>query len=596
MAMSVSLTDRQRRTQLWASVAARTATVAGVFVLVVLGIMAWVFASRLVKDPLDSEHYRTLKVRLADLRKQPSSESLTRELDEVLEQIRAEDLRLRQEYFRQRRLASHGAWLLLGGMAVFLAAAKTAATLRRTLPTPDTQVVRHDLETQPVRAGRWAVSGLGVLLAGAMMALAVGIKPELPATGPPVVASPNGNVPSDLPTREALLKNWPAFRGFTGSGISPYDNIPTRWDVKTGEGIVWKSPIPLSGNSSPVVWNGQLFLTGATPNKRQVFCYDTASGKLLWQQDVPGIAAGDLKVNKETGYASPTPATDGRRLYVSYATGDLAALDFTGHLVWQRSLGLPVKNPYGHATSLRVWRNLLLVQFDQGAAREGLSRLLALDTTTGHTAWEVKRGVPSSWSSPILIEVDGQDQLITCGDPWVIAYSPADGKELWRADCLRQDVGPSPVFAEGVVYTTVEYRATTAIRTGGQGDVTKTHVLWENEDGAPDTCSPLVAGPYVFLLTTYGARLTCLDRKSGKAMWELEVEGQFSASPCLAGKYVYLFGMDDKGKAVVIEPGPAAGKVVSTTEMGAKVMASPAFQDGRLYVRTETELFCIGKK
>jgi outer membrane protein assembly factor BamB len=341
-----------------------------------------------------------------------------------------------------------------------------------------------------------------------------------------------------------------------------------------------------------VVWNDRLFLTGASRTARRVFCYETATGRLLWQRDVPGTA-GEPTVNGETGFASPTPATDGRRVYVAFATGDLAALDFAGNPAWVRALGVP-KNPYGHAASLRVHADRLLVQLDQGTAKEGLSRLLALDTATGQTAWEAKRPVPSSWSSPLVANVNGREQAITCGDPWVIAYDLADGRELWRADCLKGDVGPSPVFAGGVVYAAVEYRGTAAVRADGQGDVTKTHVLWSVADGAPDVTSPLAAGPYVFLLTSYGSHLTCLDAKSGDERWQMDVEGSFMASPSAAGRYVYLFDLD--GKAFVLEPGAAAGKTVFTTDMGDKITASPAFRGGRIFVRGEKELFCVGKK
>ncbi len=466
------------------------------------------------------------------------------------------------------------------------------------------------------------------------------------------------------PSREECLKNWPAFRGFLGSGISPYDNVPTRWDVKTGEGIVWKSPVPLEGNSSPVIWNDRLFLTGATRDKRQVYCYDTATGKLLWQQDVPGTPAGDLKLNELTGFASPTPATDGRHVYVSFATGDLAAFNMAGNLIWKRSLGIP-KNHYGHASSLRVWQDKLIVQFDQGTDKEELLRLLALDTLTGKTVWEAKRpNIPVSWSTPIVIEVNGQapspqplspgagergrgegpqEQIITCGDPWVIAYNPTDGQELWRAKCLRGEVGPSPVFAGGIVYPAVEYEAASAVRANGKGDVTATHIIWSLKDpDVPDMCSPLVAGSNFYFLTSFGARLNCCAIASGDKKWVAEIESQFRASPSMAGKFIYLFGADEEGKAFVLEPAPPEAKIILgrtqltiqtiaaqtlgpggvplgpaiqlvtaapvaeidaippaiafTTSMGEKISACPAFQDGRIYVRGQKELFCIGKK
>lgn len=604
---------------MWAGVAGRTATVAGVFVVFVLALLAWSHAQRLARDPLDSEQFRALQAELKELKDQPVTDAVRQRVERVLVEIRAEDLQLRREYFQQRRFAAGGAWLLLAGMVVFLTASKLSATLQRKLPTPEPADGEADPDGQRARIGRWAVAGLGLALAAAMLALGYATTPTLPeswsppesmAAAPSAATNPGASAsatpvqrpatvvnpvaaPAGLPTREECLKNWPAFRGFTGSGVAVGDNYPTRWDVKSGNNVVWKSPVPLSGHSSPIVWGDRLFLTGGGKESRQVLCYDTATGRLLWQKPVPGTVPPDLTTSEHTGYAANTPATDGRRVYVTFATGDVAAFDFAGNSLWARNLGTP-KNTLGHAASLRVHANRLLVQLDQGTAKQGLSRLLALDTATGQTVWEAKRPVPNSWSSPIVAEVKGKAQVVTCADPWVIAYDPADGRELWRADCLRQDVGPSPVVVDGVVYASVEYRGTAAVRADGQGDVTKSHVAWSNPEGAPDTTSPLAVGPHVFLLTTYGSMFNCLDAKTGEKRWDKEIDGPFMASPTAAGKYVYLFGHE--GKAFVLEPGPADAKVVFSTTLADKVSATPAFCNGRIYVRGEKQLICIGAK
>jgi len=615
---------QRRKAGSWEPVAVRSAAVAAVFVGLVVALLVWDYGHRLVKDPLDSAGFQALKKRAAELKQQEQTEAVQREFDETLTAIREEDFRLRQAYFRQRRFAGRGAWLLLGGIAVLLVAAKTLATLRRKLPAPELQAVPQDTEAQMARIGRWSVAGLGVLLVAAAVALSVGVRTELAGTvgdaagpsgglasaGPEAVAprpdqpdSPDGNEPklaptahpTDVPSMEEFAKNWPGFRGPAGSGISAYNNVPTRWDVKSGDTIAWKTPVPLEGNSSPVVWNNRIFLTGATEAKRQVFCFDAADGKLVWQKDAPGTPASTAKppkVMEATGFAAPTPATDGRRVYASFANGDLAAFDFAGNLAWARSFGIP-NNHYGHAASLRVVRGLLIVQLDQGLAKDGLSKLMALDAATGQTVWGAKREIPVSWCTPIVIEVKGQEQIVTCGDPWVIAYDLADGKEIWRADCLRQEIGPSPVFADGIVYAAVEYKAASAIRADGQGDVTQTHVLWFTEDDVPDLCSPLATPQHLFLLTTAGT-LTCYDAKKGKKLWLKDIESRFMASPSLAGQLVYLFG--EEGKVFLVEPGPTEGKTVFETDMGESVAASPAFQDGRIYVRTKSQLICIGKK
>jgi outer membrane protein assembly factor BamB len=337
-----------------------------------------------------------------------------------------------------------------------------------------------------------------------------------------------------------------------------------------------------------------VFVTGATADQRQVYCYDAKTGKLLWTKDVPGTPQSNvkpLKVNDDTGYAAATVATDGRWVFATFANGDVAAFGLDGAPVWARSLGIP-ENSYGHASSPALFENLLLIQRDQATKKDGKSRLVALDAATGKTKWEVAREVPSSWPSPIVINSAGRNQIITCGDPWVIAYAPADGAEIWRAKCLRQDVGPSPTFADGIVYAVNEFPYLSAIRADGQGDVTATHVLWSGEDGLPDTASPLATSEYVFLLASYGT-LSCYDAKKGDFLWEKEFDASFTSSPSLAGKRVYLFSVE--GKAWVVEPGREGCEIVGECDLGEECVTSPAFQDGRLYIRGKTHLFCIGK-
>ena len=561
----------------WARIALWTAAVAGVFVCAVVALMAWDYAQRLTKDPLDSDDFKQHKRKLvAD----PENEDLK-------SQIQQWDLELREAYFGQRRFSAGGAWLLLAGVAVLLISLRTAATLRRKLPMPQLQPVLSDDETPRNAVARWAVSAMGVVLVGTAVGLSVGVGSLL---------HQEAAAPADEgPSKEEFAKNWPYFRGPGGLGISAYDNVPIAWDADKNEGIVWKTPVPLEGNSSPIVWNDRIFLTGATQKVRQVYCFDAASGKLLWQKDMPATPASQGKLpelSEDTGYACSTPATDGRRVYAWFAIGDLAAFDFDGNLVWSKSFGVP-RNGYGHGTSLTFWRNLLVVQFDQALPKDRKSKLMALDGRTGDTVWETPRDVPSSWCTPIVIEVDGQEQIIAGGDPWVIAYRPDDGKEIWRADCLRGDVVSSPVFADGLVYVTHERPQLSAIRPDGQGDVTASHIVWTGQDNLPDACSPLATPQYVLLLTS-GGMLTCYDAKGGKKLWAEDFEAVFKASPSLAGKYVYL--VSDEGKVWVVEPGPTGCKKVSQANLGESCTASPAFQDGRIYLRGKQHLFCVGKK
>ena len=220
--------------------------------------------------------------------------------------------------------------------------------------------------------------------------------------------------------------------------------------------------------------------------------------------------------------------------------------------------------------------------------------LLALDALTGETVYEKARPVAVSWTSTCLTAVEGRVQLITGAEPWVIAYDPSDGSEIWRADCLSGECGPSAVAARGVVYMGNEYCAMSAIRADGQGDVTDTHVPWSVEEGLSDTCSPLVTPEYLFLLAY---ELYCYDVKTGELLWdtydEIRFETVFTSSPGWAGGRLYLFGQD--GRGWIIEPTREKATVVAENDLAEECVTSPAFQDGRIYIRGEKHLFCIGR-
>ncbi len=401
-------------------------------------------------------------------------------------------------------------------------------------------------------------------------------------------------------------RHWHRFRGPEGSGISAFDSAPIEWDVTTGKGVRWKVPVPLPGNSSPVVWGARIFLSGATETIRHVYCFSTEDGSLLWQTEVPTKAESPFdpkKVAHETGFASPTPTTDGRRVFAMFATGDVAAMDFDGRLSWVRNLGIP-DSAYGYAASLEIFGDRLIIQFDQGSqAKEGKSRLIALDVESGESIYEVSRPVPNSWSSPAVVELAGRFQLLTCGAPWVISYDPASGLEIWRAKCLEGDVGPSPVVADGVVYAGNEYSVWSAIRGDGQGDVTSTHILWQAEENLPDLCSPLATSEFVFLLASWGI-LTCYDAKSGEKLWELDLKASFISSPGMAGNRVYVIGEKEEeqpdgkfetfGYCWVIEPTREGGKILACNPLGEGCTASPAFQENRIYIRGRKHLICVG--
>lgn len=624
----------------------RVVWVAVVLSLVVVGLMVWNYVGRVGKDPLESREFHELKQELTKTLKDESRPLKERQgrLDELQTQIRDLDLQLRQTYFAQRRFAALGGGLLVLFVAVGLLAARWAMTVRRKLPRPVAQPSGVDPELGIQRIGRWAVAALGGALTALAVMLALGFDTRLPADGkdgagalaqassaasvtsaggttaattatsgkpdaaatdpaaPGVasaatVAAPSGAAAKEAayPSEEEMAANWPRFRGHGGMGICTQTEIPTTWNAAEGTNILWKTAIALPGNNSPIVWGQRIFLSGADEESRKVYCVSVDDGKLLWEAEVPITPQSPKKppkISDETGFAAPSMATDGRRVFAIFANGDLAAFDFDGKLVWNQSFGL-FNSPYGYAASLCTHKQLVLVQIDHGESREGLSRMLGLDGATGKAVWDTPRPVPASWTSPVVARLADREQLITCADPWVIAYNPDDGKELWRAKCLKQDVGPSPVCAHGMVYAANEFPCLTAIKADGEGDVTKTHVAWTGEDGLPDTCSPLVTDKYLLLLASAGT-LTCYEAKEGKHLWEHDFDSAFKASPTLVGKYVYLIG--DEGKAWVVELGEEDCREVGTAELGENCTASPAFAPGKMFLRGAEHLYCVGKK
>jgi outer membrane protein assembly factor BamB len=341
-----------------------------------------------------------------------------------------------------------------------------------------------------------------------------------------------------------------------------------------------------------VVWGNRVFLTSGDEQAREVICFDTDTGRLLWQKALPPapeFQGKKLEAPEYTGFAAATAATDGQGVFAVYGTGELGAFDFSGKLVWSKCFGLP-ENLYGHSSSLLVWQGKLIVQFDQGDAEAGKSRLYAFDPATGRVLWEQRRAVPSSWTTPLILDTLRPQQVIVLGEPWVMGYDFADGRELWRVECLGTDLAPSPVFAGGLVIAVSASKQVVAIRPDGAGEVTKTHLAWRYEDNIPDITSPVSNGELVWFTTTDGF-LTCLDVKSGAKVYEQSLELDFNASPLLVGNQLLLFTLKGLGLAIAAD---RSFRELGRAELGEAVHASPALAGEHLYVRGVTNLFCLG--
>jgi outer membrane protein assembly factor BamB len=566
-----------------------SAAVAAAFCIVVGAIMAADYTRISVLDPLDTPALKTMKEQLG---KDSSNQ-------ELRGQIRKLDLQVRGQYSRSRSRIETGRFLLLSGVTVMLLAGGIAMACQKRPPMPSKMgalpfatKAREGFLVQQLP--KLTVAAVACILGGGLALLTV-----LKGTGAiwkpaPVELAGSPAQSDEYPSDDEVNRNWPNFRGPGGLGISPAADTPMQWDAKSGSGIVWKVPIPLAGNNSPVVWGDRVFLTGATGQKRSVFCFDAANGKLLWERPVDSGAKTNPDAeppSDDTGYAASTAATDGRRVCAIFANGDLACFDFAGRGLWTKSLGQP-ESAYGHASSLLMDRGLVLVQYDQGSAEGNKSAMLAFHAQSGKPAWKAARDVDNSWSSPILFSLDGRRQLVTVARPWVIAYNPADGKELWRAKWLEgyADVAPSPAYAAGRIIVANAQASVAAIPADGSGDVTA-RLAWQASEGLPDICSPLAFDGLAMLVES-GGGITCYDVATGKKVYQHNLQVAVNSSPVLAGGRIYL--LDREGVAHILQAGREF-KELGRSSLGEPCVTTPAFAGGRLYVRGQNHLFCIGK-
>lgn len=394
--------------------------------------------------------------------------------------------------------------------------------------------------------------------------------------------------------------NWPSWRGPGFNGVAAGKGYPTRWS-KT-ENVLWKASLPGKGASTPMVWGEQIVLTCGIEGKNGVLCLDR-NGKQLWQALVGSERAGKHK--KATG-SNPSAATDGKHIYVYFKSGDLACLDFAGKVLWQHNL----QQMYGEDT---LWHDLgtspvlTTAHVVVAVMHSGPSYLAAFDKETGKPAWKQDRNLdaPSeaaqSYSTPVLVQEEGRETLVVLGADHVTAHNAATGKELWRVGGLNPTGQmyfrsiSSPVVSDGIVVAPYARGATvTAIRLGGSGDVTKTHIAWTRDKLGADVPTPAAMGGKVYLCTDRG-ELACLDLHTGKTLWSgtaVKNRGAFSASPVLADGKIYITRED--GTTFVLEQGNEF-KVLATNELPDEfVVATPVFVDGRILIRTADHLYCIG--
>jgi outer membrane protein assembly factor BamB len=400
----------------------------------------------------------------------------------------------------------------------------------------------------------------------------------------------------------AVAGNWPNWRGADFSGVAPGSGYPTQWS-KT-ENVLWRADLPGRGASTPIVWGERIIVTCAVDGGNGVLCLDSA-GKLVWKKAIGTERPG--KKDKASG-CNPSAVTDGERLYVYFKSGDLACLDFSGEVLWQQNL----QALYGADT---LWWDLgtspVLTKDNVVIAviQTGPSYVGAFDRKTGKPAWKVERksNAPvesaQSYTTPVVVNDDGKEILVVLGADIVTAHQASDGKELWRVEGLnptgQQNFRSisSPIVAHGIVVAPYARGATlTAIRLGGTGNVTKSHVVWSKADRlAADVPTPATQDGKVYFCTDMGV-ISCLDLKTGDVVWTGRTERSgtaFSSSPVIVDGKIYVTRED--GTTFVVKQGPAFELLGKNELEGESVVATPVFVDGRILIRTREHLYCIGK-
>lgn len=380
--------------------------------------------------------------------------------------------------------------------------------------------------------------------------------------------------------------DWPGWRG-DASGISGETGLPVSWDSQ--QNVIWKAPLPGQGNSSPIVWGGRVFLTAWDDGgkKRLVLALDAKDGKILWQRELD--AAPVPPTNPKNGYASATPVTDGKRVYVFFDSPGLVALDFEGKVLWTRPLG-PFKTPWNLASSPILYKDLAI----QCCDHEGGGFIASIEAASGEVRWRTPRKGGLLFATPLLISHNGKHQVVVNGTT-VFAYDPDTGKELWSARGMTDIFAPSAVFGDGLVYATSGRNGPTmAMDPSGSGDVTETHVKWLLTTGGPYVPSPLVY-PCLILPSDNGT-LRFVDAK-GNVILKEQVRGHFTASP--AGGDGKLYWPSERGDVYVVDVTQVASekpaiRVLAVNALGENCLASPAVSGGRLFLRTVKHLFCIG--
>jgi outer membrane protein assembly factor BamB len=397
-------------------------------------------------------------------------------------------------------------------------------------------------------------------------------------------------------------EHWPNWRGPALNGVSREINLPVKWS-KT-DNIAWRLQLPEWSGSTAVIWGERIFLNVAQGADLSLWSVDRSTGLPVWRQHLSGGNHRERKQNM----SSPSPVTDGRHVWVMTGTGVLKAFDFEGRELWARDIQKEYGRfglNWGYASSPLLHEDALYVQVLHGMRTDDPSYVLRIDKATGKTVWRVERPTkairesPDSYTTPALLRYGTVTEIVITGGDAVTGHDPATGNELWRADGLNPSNNPSyrivasPIVFGDMIYAPTRERPMLALKAGGRGDVTKSHLVWSFNSG-PDVPTPVTDGTHLYVVRDNGV-MFCLDARTGRTIYGPQRlrPATYSGSPVLADGKIYVTNED--GVTMVVKAGPVF-QILAENDFGEYTLSSPAISDGQIFIRTESALYAVGNR
>ena len=407
-----------------------------------------------------------------------------------------------------------------------------------------------------------------------------------------------------------IADNWPHWRGPMRNGVSTEKGLPTTWS--TTENVAWKLPLPAFSGSTPIVWDDLVFLnqaTAADTGQIELWVVDRKTQAVAWRRPL----AGENRRGRKQNMSSPSPVTDGKHVWAITGTGVMKAFDFAGKELWTRDLQTDYGKfgiQFGYASSPLLYRDALYLQVLHGFFTDDPSYVLKIDKMTGKTVWRTERPTnaihesPDSYTTPALLQYDGTTEIVITGGDLVTGHDPESGKELWRAEVLNPNksrnyrIISSPIIADGLIIAPTRVNPLVALRPGGRGDISNTHVAWTFHRG-PDVPSPVSDGQYLYLVSEQGV-VYCLELKTGSVVYgPSRIPNDFySSSPVLADGKIYVTG-ESTGVTTVFRAGPKFEILASNTfgdPCAPYCLASVAVSQGQLFIKTDANLWVVGER